>query len=166
MSTTETLTMNRILNEVAERRASDIHFVVGNYPFIRVRSQLSALNQEELITPETINGVINFFVSEAELTSLNEKKELKFIYDWLGKARFRVHIFQQKGYFSVSLKLINSQVKKLADLGLPKVVGDFIKQAKGLIFITGPFNSGRSATLNSLLENINQVTVKVFEKEG
>src|SRR3989338_1862087 len=115
MSTTDTLTMNRILNAVAERQATDIHFVVGNHPFLRIKGALQPLEEEELITPETMAGIVNFFVPEEQLEVVGQKKELKFIYDWLGKARFRGHIFQQKGHFSVSLKIIGQQIKPLAE---------------------------------------------------
>ncbi len=156
MATTDTLTMNRILNTVAERKATDIHLVVGNHPFLRIKGSLMPLEDEELITPEVMKSIINFFVPEEKIEVVDQKKELKFIYDWLGKARFRVHIFQQKGYYSVSLKLISSQIKTLSELGLPKIVENFAQKPKGLIFIAGPFNSGRSTTLNSIIQNINQ----------
>lgn len=155
MSTTDTLTINRILNAVAEKRASDIHFVVGNYPFFRIKGELETLNQEELITPETMEGILAYFVPEEKLAEVKAKKEVKFVFDWLGKARFRVHIFQQKGYFSVSLKLIGLQIRTLEELGLPPILGSFSQAEKGLLFICGPFNSGRSTTLAAILQAIN-----------
>jgi len=136
--------------------ATDIHFVVGNHPFLRIKGSLEPLEEEELITPEVMKSIISFFVPEEKLEIADQKKELKFIYDWLGKARFRVHIFQQKGHYSVSLKIINAQIRPLAELGLPKIVETFIQQPKGIIFIAGPFNSGRSTTLNSMIQAINQ----------
>lgn len=156
MSTTETITINRLLNTVAERKATDIHFVVGNYPFIRVKGKLVPLEGEELITPQTMQSIINFFIPEERKEEVETKKELKYIYDWLGKARFRVHIFQQKGFYSVSLKLILPQIKSLAELGLPNIVSTFLSAKKGIIFITGPFNSGRSTTLAAIIQAINQ----------
>jgi twitching motility protein PilT len=95
-------------------------------------------------------------VPEEKKEELTQTKDFKYIYDWLGKGRFRVHIFQQKGYFSVSLKLINPQLVSLHDLGLPKIVDSFLESSMGLVFITGPFNSGRSTTLASLIQTINQ----------
>jgi len=156
MSTTETLIMNRILKTVAERGATDIHFVIGNYPYLRVKSQLLPLTEEELINPETMKSIIDFFVSDDKKELIKEKKELKFIFDWQSMARFRVHIFQQKGFFSVSLKLISSKIKSLAEIGLPKIIENFIQQTKGLLIIAGAFNSGRSSTAASIIENINQ----------
>lgn len=156
MSTTDSLTINRILNTAAESGATDIHFIVGNNPFLRIKGRLEGLTGEDLLTPETLESIVSFFVQEEKNAVLEEKNEIKFIYDWFGKARFRVHIFKQRGYFTVSLKLIGIAIKRLADLGLPKVIGDFAKSSSGLIFITGPFNSGRSATVAAILEEINQ----------
>lgn len=156
MTTTDTININRILNTVAERKATDVHFAVGNYPFLRIKGKISPLEGEELITPETLQGIINFFVPENKREALAQTKDYKYIYDWLGKARFRVHIFQQKGYFSVSLKLINPRLASLRELGLPKITESFLEASTGLIFITGPFNSGRSTTLASMIQNINQ----------
>ena len=157
MSTAENITINRLLNAVAERRATDIHFVVGNYPFIRVKGKLVPLEGEALITPEAMQGLINFFIPEERKAEVEAKKELKYIYDWLGKARFRVHIFQQKGFYSVSLKLIIPQLKSLHELGLPDIVANFLLAKKGIIFIVGPFNSGRSTTLSAMIQNINHI---------
>ena len=60
MTTTENLTINRILNAVAERKATDVHFVVGNNPIIRINGQLTDLADEEVINPEFLESLINF----------------------------------------------------------------------------------------------------------
>lgn len=155
MSTTDTITINRILNTVAERKATDIHFVVGNYPFLRVKGLLVPLEGEQLITPEVMSGIMNFFVPEEKKPLLAEKKDLKYIYDWLGKVRFRVHLFQQKGQYSLSLKMIESRLPALAELALPKIVAGMLLAKQGLIFVTGPFNSGRSTTVAAMIQHVN-----------
>jgi len=156
MSTTENLTINRILNTVAERGATDAHLTVGNHPYLRINGQLTALTEEEVINPDFLDSLIHFFVSEEKKELLKKDKEAKFIFDWQGKARFRVHLFQQKGYFSISLKLISRKIKTLEELGVPKTVTNFSQAKRGLIIISGPFNSGRSTTLAALLETINK----------
>jgi twitching motility protein PilT len=156
MSTTDTLAINKILNTVAERQATDIHFVIGNKPYIRIKEKLINLETEQMITPETMESIVSFFINETLESKLKETRELKFVFDWLGKARFRVHIFRQKGYYSVSLKMVNGGIRPLEGLGLPETIKEFINAPKGLFFISGPFNSGRSGTLNSLIQFINQ----------
>ncbi len=156
MTTTENLTVNHILNTAAERGATDIHFMVGNHPYLRINGQLAALTEEEVIKPEFLEALIGFFVADEKLELLKEGKELKFVYNWLDKARFRIHLFQQKGYFSLSLKLIPQQTKSIEELGLPKIVSSFSQAKNGLIIICGPFNSGRSTTCASIIEAINK----------
>ncbi len=156
MTTTENLTINRLLNTLAERGATDAHFIVGNNPYLRIDGQLVPLSEEEVINPEFLDSLISFFVPEEKQKALKENKELKFIFNWLDKARFRVHLYQQKGYFSLALKLIPQQIKSIEELGLPKVVSTFSQASKGLIIISGPFNSGRSSTLAGLIEAINK----------
>ncbi|MFA6304456.1 MAG: ATPase, T2SS/T4P/T4SS family [Patescibacteria group bacterium] len=156
MSTTDTITLNKILNTVAERQASDIHFVVGNYPFLRIKGSLVPLLEEELITPDIMKGIMDFFVPEDKRADLENTKDLKCIFDWQGKARFRVHVFKQKGQFSLSLKMVGERIPALAELGLPKIVETFLTANQGLIFVTGPFNSGRTTTAAAMVQWINQ----------
>jgi len=156
MTTTENLTINRILNTVAERKATDVHFMVGNNPFIRINGELTSLTEEEVINPEFLESIIKFFASEEKIEVLKQKKEIKFAFNWLGKARFRVYIFKQKGYYSISLKLIPQQVKSLEEIGVPKIVSTFCQAKRGLILISGPFNSGRSSTMSAMIDYINR----------
>ncbi|HBV02115.1 MAG TPA: hypothetical protein DEB69_01690 [Candidatus Komeilibacteria bacterium] len=156
MTTTENLTINRILNAVAERKATDVHFVVGNNPIIRINGQLTDLADEEVINPEFLESLINFFAGEDKLEILKKKKEIKFAFNWLDKARFRVYIFKQKGYYSISLKLVPQQVRSLEEIGLAKAVAGFCRSKRGLIFVSGPFNSGRSSTMSAMIDFINK----------
>ena len=155
MTTTENLNITNMLNSVAERGATDIHFTVGSPAYVRVNGILSLAEGAEVITPVIMDSLVNFFVKEDKRKLLAEGQELKFVFDWAGKGRLRVHIFRQKGYHSLSLKLIPPQVKTISELGLPKVIESFAKAKQGLIFISGPYNSGRSATMAAILETIN-----------
>jgi len=156
MTTTENLTINRILNTAAERKATDVHFMVGNNPFLRINGQLAPLTEEDVVNPEFLESIIKFFATEEKLEFLKKANEIKFAFNWLDKARFRVFIFKQKGYFSVSLKLIPPQVKSLEEIGAIKLISAFCQAKKGLIFISGPFNSGRSSTLAAMIDYINK----------
>ncbi|MBU1037023.1 Flp pilus assembly complex ATPase component TadA [Patescibacteria group bacterium] len=156
MTTTEDLAINNILNSVAERGATDIHFAVGSNPYFRINDRLITLSEAKVTTPAFMETLIKFFVPEKKQELLRQSKELKFVYNWLDKARFRVNVFQQKGYYAVSLKLILPQIKTVAELSLPKIVNSFTAVEKGLIIISGPYNSGRSTTLAGILETINR----------
>ncbi|MBT3690193.1 Flp pilus assembly complex ATPase component TadA [bacterium] len=156
MTTTVETTINQILNSVAERRATDIHFDIGSNPFIRVNGKLVSLPDVAVVNKEFLDALIKYFVPAEQLELLKKRKEIKFVFPWKDKARFKVHIFKQKGSHSVSLKLITGQILSLEKLGVPKVISSFSRASSGLIIVTGAFNSGRSTTLAAIIDEINK----------
>ena len=117
MTTTVETTINQILNSVAERRATDIHFDIGSNPFIRVNGKLVSLPDVAVVNKEFLDALIKYFVPAEQLELLKKRKEIKFVFPWKDKARFKVHIFKQKGSHSVSLKLITGLSKVTYSLG-------------------------------------------------
>ncbi len=156
MSATETLLINKILNLAAERRASDVHLTVGNYPVLRIDGKLVTLTNESVLTPDFLWGMANSFLSEADKKLLETQREIVTVYSWANRARFRARVFFQKGYVALSLRLIPQLIRSPKDLGLPEAVLQAISQEKGLIIISGPFGSGRTSTVASLLETLNR----------
>jgi len=156
MSTTIESTINQILNTVAERGATDIHFDLGNNPYIRINGKLINLSDEAVVNKEFLEALLKYFVPAASYELLKERKEMKFVYNWQDKARFKVYIFKQKNNFSLSLKMITGQIKSLQELGVPNIISSFSKKESGLIIITGTINSGRSTTLAALIDEINR----------
>jgi len=148
--------LTKILNNATERGFTDIHLAVGSYPFVRIKSKLVAIEEDGLITPEMMTGLVDFLLPKEKKPILDNKKEIVYIYSWQDKIRFRVNIFQQKGYFAIALKAVNQQIKTIKELGLPPAVENLANAHQGIIFVTGPFNSGRTATMNAILETINQ----------
>ncbi len=156
MSATETLLINKILNLAAERRASDVHLTVGNYPVLRIDGKLITLTDEAVLTPDFLWGMADSFLNEVDKKTLELNRELLTVYSWANRARFRARIFFQKGYVAISLRLIPQLIRSPKDLGLPEVILQAITQEKGLIIVSGPFGSGRTSTVASLLETLNR----------
>lgn len=156
MSAIETLLINKILNLAAERRASDLHLTVGNYPVLRIDGKLVTLTNETVLTPDFLWGMANSFLSEADKKLLELQREIVTVYSWANRTRFRARVFFQKGYVALSLRLIPQLIRSPKDLGLPDAILQAITQEKGLIIISGPFASGRTSTVASLLETLNR----------
>lgn len=156
MSTTETLLINKILNLAAERRASDVHLTVGNYPVLRIDGKLITLTTETMLTPDFLWSMADSFLNEEDKKILESQRELVTVYSWANRARFRARVFFQKGYVAISLRIIPQLIRSPKDLGLPEAVLQAITQEKGLIIISGPFGSGRTSTVASLLETLNR----------
>ncbi|MBT4349784.1 Flp pilus assembly complex ATPase component TadA [bacterium] len=156
MSTTETLLINKILNIAAERKASDVHLTAGNYPVLRVDGKLVTLTGEQVLTPDFLLGMAESFLIEVEKKELEQEREVVTVYIWANRARFRSKVFYQKGYVAISLRLIPQLIRSPKDLGLPSALTQMVTKEKGLIIITGPFGSGRTTTVASLLETLNR----------
>jgi twitching motility protein PilT len=156
MSTVDTLLIKKIITTAARKNATDIHLTAGNNPFLRINGQLNVLSEIEVLTPEILEEVVDYFLTKEQKEILSAKKEITFVYsDSESALRFRVNIFFQKGYPMISLRLIVSGVPDSEQLNLPKVVTDFCQNRRGLVIVSGPFSSGRSTTVASLLQTIN-----------
>lgn len=156
MSTTETLLINKILNLSAERRATDVHLTVGNYPVLRIDGKLLTLTDEQVLTPDFLLAMADSFLSELDKKNLESSKEVITVYSWANRARFRARVFYQKGYVAISLRIIPQLIRSPKDLGLPPILTQLIAKERGLLIITGPFGSGRTTTVASLLETLNR----------
>ena len=156
MATTETLLVNKILNIAAERKATDIHLTVGNYPVVRVDGKLITLTSEQVLTPDFLLGMVDSFLSKVDKEDLEKERETVTVYTWANRARFRAKVFYQKGYIAISLRLIPQLIRSPKDLGLPQILTQSITKERGLIIVTGPFGSGRTTTIASLLETLNR----------
>jgi twitching motility protein PilT len=148
--------INNILNAASERKATDIHLVAGNSPVIRAGGKIITLSEEPVLTPEVILSIAESFLKKEDLERLNQEKEVLTVYNWTNRSRFRARVFYQKGYVAISLRLISDYIRSPKDLGIPSSIVQLLNKERGLLIITGPFNSGRTTTAASLLETINQ----------
>lgn len=150
------LILNKLLAEAAKRRASHLHLAVGTYPMLRIDDSLIELSQEKIITSSFMSQLSDDWLSEENKKELVEKKELIFVKEVDKNFRVRANFFFQKGFISAYLHLIPSQVPNLVNLGLPKAVYGLSDLGSGLIIVTGPYGSGRTTTVASMLEEINK----------
>ncbi len=152
--------MNRILAEAAKKNASSFHLSVGSLPMARINSQLVPMSGESIATSGILNKITESFLSKEEQAKLQEKREIILVKVFNGNFRFRVNIFYQKDLLALSFHYIPTAIKSLANLRLPKVLGNFINLNYGLFIIAGPYNSGKTTTAVSFIEEINNTCAK------
>ncbi len=152
--------LNRILSEVAEKNTSDLHLSVGSLPMIRVNDQLAVMEDEQIVTSEILNKIINSIISQEEAAKLKEDREIILVKEFAGSFRFRINIFYQKDLPTLSFHYIPSSLKTLADLQAPKIFQDFLKLNSGLIIIAGSNNSGKTTIATAFIEEVNRISNK------
>jgi len=146
----------QILQKVVDLQASDIHIVVGSLPIVRINRLLSPLEGYSSITIEDINAFLSQLLEKDQLDILEISKELDFSVALGNKARFRVNAFYQKGYPSVALRYIPSEVPTLESLNLPEILSSLTELQQGLVLVVGPAGHGKSTTIAAMIEKINE----------
>lgn len=140
---------------VVKKEASDLHLVVGSPAMVRVDGQLLPVSSGA-ITAEDAENLISELLSNEQKEMLLVNKELDFSFALGEIARFRVNAYFQKGYLSAALRLIPSYIKTVEELSLPKICHNFAKMRQGFVLVTGPTGHGKSTTIASIINEINQ----------
>jgi len=145
-----------LLQITIDREASDLHIISGIAPYLRIEGQLSPIPSEEIITPDVVNKYVKEILSSEQFDRLTVNKEIDFSLPFSQKARFRVNTYTQKGSLAIAFRKIPMEIPKIDDLGLPKLLHTFTGLKQGFILVTGPTGHGKSTTLASMLNEINE----------
>jgi twitching motility protein PilT len=144
-----------LLRLAMERKASDLHLKVGNYPCLRVDGDLVPLSEQPRVSAEEMLNMAFSMMSNRQKLKFKENAELDLAYGVPGLGRFRVNVFQQRGNVGVVLRVIPTKIRALDELFLPKVVEKVCDEQRGLVLVTGITGSGKSTTLAAMIDRIN-----------
>ncbi len=147
--------MGDLLNLVVEEGASDLHLAVDSPPVLRMNGDMVPLDSP-LLTPEDTERLMKAITSDQNQQRLREDGGTDFGFSFADKARFRVSIFRQKGSVGLVLRTIPNELLTLEQIGLPPAIKDILFRPRGLVLVTGPTGSGKSTTLASMIDVINQ----------
>jgi twitching motility protein PilT len=149
------MSIDDLLRVAMERKASDLHLKVGNYPHLRVDGLLVPLTDQPRISAEDMLSMAFSIMSSRQKQKFKENSELDMAYGVAGLGRFRVNVFQQRGNVGVVLRVIPTKIRALDELYLPKVVEQICDMPRGLVLVTGITGSGKSTTLAAMVDRIN-----------
>ena len=149
------MNIDDLLRTAMERRASDLHLKVGNYPHLRIDGELVPLTDQPRISAEDMLTMAFSMMSARQKQKFKECSELDMAYGVAGLGRFRVNVFQQRGNVGLVLRVIPTKIRALDELFLPKVVEQICDMPRGLILVTGVTGSGKSTTLAAMVDRVN-----------
>lgn len=149
--------VNNILKVAKEREASDIHFICGLKPMLRINRDLTSLEEAQPITEQDMWDIYDYFLKGniEKDKSFRESKILDCSAEY-EDLRLRVNISYSDSVPVITTRLIREKLPAYEDLGVPDIVRRMTKQPQGLILVTGKTNSGKSTTLNALINHINE----------
>jgi twitching motility protein PilT len=147
--------IHSMLKTAVSMRASDLHLSAGSAIMVRIDGTMRKIN-EQVVNRETAEHLIRQTLTDSQYEILNTANEIDFAYEISEIGRFRVNVFKQRQGFGAVFRTIPNNVPTMADLGLPKIIQELIDLETGLIVVTGPTGSGKSTTLASMINYINQ----------
>jgi len=136
--------------------ASDLHLSSGSSPMVRVHGRMRRINLPQKLSDEDIQKMILSALNEEQLEKFKRVKEVDFSKEIKGVARFRVNVFQQIRGIAGVFRTIPEEIRTFEELGLPDVLKSLCLKEKGLILLTGPTGSGKSTTLATMVDHINE----------
>lgn len=145
-----------LLSITSERRASDLHLTPNSPPVLRIDGKLTPIDSFDALTPGQVQNLVEQLMDEEQIQRLNKLGEVDFSCGIPGTGRFRCHAYKQRGTVALAARLIPDTVIPLEELGLPPVVKELCTRTDGLILVTGPTGSGKTTTLATMIDEINQ----------
>ena len=149
------ITLPQLLKVMLDNQASDMHISAGSPPSFRVVGAITRAKLAPLTAPET-KELCYSVLTETQKALLEEKRQIDLSFGIRELARFRANIFYQRGTISGAFRHIPFEIPKLASLGFPPAVNNLILKPKGLVLVTGATGSGKSTTLASLINELNE----------
>ncbi|MBW8035257.1 MAG: type IV pilus twitching motility protein PilT [Planctomycetes bacterium] len=149
------LHIDRLLDACIKMGGSDLHLVTGRPPILRISGRLRALETKILESDDTVS-LMKSITPEKNQQELQESGSTDFGFAFGDAGRFRTAIFRQRGDISMVLRLIPSLLLSFDKIGLPKICAALCRRPRGLFLVTGPTGSGKSTTLASMINYINE----------
>lgn len=147
--------MDKLLEATIKNKGSDLHIRVGTAPKLRIQGSLRSLGKENL-TPEDTLSLAKSIAGERQMQELEEVGSTDFGLSFHEGNRFRVSVFKHQGNIGLVLRMIPTQLLSLDEIGLPDVVRSLCLRPRGLFLVTGPTGSGKTTTMSSMVNYINE----------
>jgi len=144
-----------LVDLILKEGASDLHLSAGRKPIIRVSGNLIPLVKRAVLTDRDMQGFTDIFLTPENKEILKKIKNADFSYA-LTEARFRGNVYYRQGQSSIALRLIPKVIRTLSELNLPPILESFTRKPQGFFLVVGPIGQGKTTTLATLIEMINQ----------
>jgi len=148
------LQIDKLLETVVREKVSDLHITTGQPPVVRASGHMVRLETKSL-EPEDTVALMKSITPERNQQELQEQGGTDFGFAFGDKARFRVAVFKQRGHIGMVLRRIPNEFLSFEQLGLPPIIKDLIRRPRGLFLVTGPTGSGKTTSLASMINYLN-----------
>jgi len=145
-----------LMRLTARLEASDIHLKVGSLPILRVNGELIPQTSYEPLTTKDMERLYAQVARVDQRERFDQAMELDLAYGLSGVGRFRINVAKQRGTITMVMRRLSSDIPSIEALGLPEVCKELVMKPRGLVLLTGPTGSGKSTTLASMIDYLNE----------
>ena len=153
------MNIKKILEEMINQGASDLHLKAGLPPVVRVDGKLRHLGIDRS-SPKDLEDIASQILTPSQKERFTKTREVDFAFGVSGLARFRANYYVQRGSIAMVFRHVPVDIKSVDELSLPPVLKELALRPRGLIFVTGTVGSGKSTTLTAMVSEINKTANK------
>ncbi len=151
-----TLNIEELLQTMIDKSASDLHLTVPSKPILRIEGLLVSQDNFPPLRPDDVESVLHQITNKEQRATFEKEHELDIAFSVSGIGRFRANAMKQRGSTSLAFRLVPYNIPTIDELGLPQVCKELILKPRGLILVTGPAGSGKSTTLATMVNHLNE----------
>ncbi len=151
----QSLFLNAYLEKTKTYNATDLHICVGTNPLMRVNSKLVKIPDTHVLSMNDVLQIVTESLTDEQLAVLKKNKVIDFSYSKSGFGRFRCNIYKQRGTYAIAVRMLPLQIPSFDSLGLPDTILRLTGETRGLVLFTGATGCGKSTTLASLIDIMN-----------
>ena len=148
--------MHALMGLLVQKEGSDIHLIPGLPPVVRIDGELQRVPGYPVLGQPEMEALMRPIMTDEQLKLFIERKDFDFGYQYKNLGRFRVNTYLNKGGWASCLRLIPTRIKSVDELGLPAIFKRLTEYPQGLVLVTGPTGEGKSTTLASMIDRINE----------
>jgi len=148
------MNFKQMMQEMQNRRASDLHLRVGIRPMVRSDGKLMPID-DNILLHDDMDKILSQILNDEQKEKFHKKREMDLALSISKMGRFRINLYKQRGTMGVAIRQVNTTVPGFDELNLPQVIKNVANNKRGLIIVTGTTGSGKSTTLASMVEYIN-----------
>lgn len=143
--------VHKLLHVMKQEDASDMFITVGFPPAFKLHGQLKPITGTQVLSAQQAASLVNSTMNEKQKKEFAETSECNYALSLSGVGRFRVNAFKQRGSVGMVLRVINTTIPKIEDLGVPEKLKSVIMEKRGLVIVVGATGSGKSTTLAAMI---------------
>lgn len=147
--------INDLFKIAVQKKASDLHLMVGIPPTIRIDGNLMPIEEMTILAPTNIQELIFGILSKEQKERFVKEKDFDFTYEIKGLARFRINLYWEKGNVALSARVVPPLLPTMESILMPKAAYDFTELNDGFVLVTGPTGCGKSTSLAAMINLIN-----------